>query len=78
MFELACADEGAAEGDQGFGEVAVVVSPDGEAFELVESGEGLLDDIVQLAQPWTSLVGWEEMIGTMRRRASARRHRSLW
>ncbi len=43
----------------------------GEAFELVEQGEGLLDDRAQLPSPWTPLVPRWEMIGTMRRRASS-------
>ncbi len=49
VFELALADEGAAEGDQGLVQVQVAFPSDGEVFELVESGEGRLDDVAQLA-----------------------------
>src|SRR5512135_1843108 len=53
--EAVSADEGAGQGDQSVVEVEVVFPPDGEAWELVEQGEGLRDDAAQLAQPRDSL-----------------------
>ena len=49
------ADEGAGEGDQGLVQVEVAFEANGEAFELVEQGQGLLDHIAQRAQPLDSL-----------------------
>src|SRR5512135_3752131 len=53
--EPASADEGAAEGDQSLVQVQVAFEADGEACDLVEQGEGLLDHVAQLAQPLHAL-----------------------
>jgi hypothetical protein len=41
---------------------------DGEAFELVEQGEGLLDDVAEFAQALDVRGALREMTGRVRRR----------
>src|SRR5512135_1879784 len=53
--EMASADEGAGQGDQGVVQVEVAFEANGEACELVEQGEGLLDHVAQRAQPLHAL-----------------------
>ncbi|MGC0343110.1 hypothetical protein RKD20_008144 [Streptomyces sp. SLBN-8D4] len=50
LLEPPEADEAAAQQDQGFVEFEASFPSYGEAFELVEQGEGLLDDVAELAQ----------------------------
>src|SRR5512135_3549322 len=53
--EMASADEGAGQGDQGVVQVEVAFEANGEACELVEQGEGLRDHEAQRAQPLHAL-----------------------
>ncbi len=46
------ADEAAGKGDEGIVEFGAALPADGEALELMEEGEGLLDDVAELAQPF--------------------------
>ena len=50
LLEASPADEAACQGDEGVVEFEASFSLDGEAFELVEEGEGLLDDVAEFAQ----------------------------
>lgn len=50
VLEASPADEAAGEGDEGVVEFSAALPADGEALELVEQGEGLLDDVAELAQ----------------------------
>lgn len=50
LLEASPADEAAGEGDEGVVGFGAAFSADGEAFELVEQDEGLLDDAAELAQ----------------------------
>jgi hypothetical protein len=45
------ADQAAGQREEGVVEFESSFPSDSEAFELVEQGEGLLDDIAELAQP---------------------------
>ncbi|SBU94678.1 hypothetical protein YUMDRAFT_05176 [Streptomyces sp. OspMP-M45] len=49
LLEASVADEAAGEGDEGVVEFGAAFPADGEALEVVEQGEGLLDDVSQLA-----------------------------
>ncbi|WP_434100467.1 hypothetical protein [Streptomyces werraensis] len=51
LLEASPADEAAGEGGKGIVEFGAAFPADGEAFELVEEGKGLLDDVAELAQP---------------------------
>jgi hypothetical protein len=60
LLEASPADEAAGEGGKGIVEFGAAFPADGEAFELVEEGEGLLDDVAELAQAldvWGALAG---------------------
>lgn len=50
LLEPSPADEAAGEQDEGVVEFGAAFPADGEAPELVEWGEGLLDDVTELAQ----------------------------
>nr|WP_234441201.1 hypothetical protein [Streptomyces scabiei] len=50
LLEASPADEAACQGDEGVVELEASFPSDGEAFELVEEGEGLLDDVAESAQ----------------------------
>jgi hypothetical protein len=50
LLEASPADEAACQGDEGVVEFEASFPSDGEAFELVEEGEGLLDDVAEFAQ----------------------------
>ena len=50
LLEASPADEAAGQGDEGVVEFGAAFPADGETFELVEQGEGLLDDVAELAQ----------------------------
>ncbi|MFE0573966.1 hypothetical protein ACFY91_06990 [Streptomyces albogriseolus] len=47
LLEASPADEAAGEGGKGIVEFGAAFPADGEAFELVEEGEGLLDDVAE-------------------------------
>ncbi|WP_353962146.1 hypothetical protein [Streptomyces sp. NBC_01285] len=49
LLEASVADDAAGEGDEGVVEFGASFPSDGEAFEVVEQGEGLLDDVAELA-----------------------------
>lgn len=48
--ETSPADEAAGQGYKGVVEFGAAFPSDGESFEVVEQGEGLLDDVAELAQ----------------------------
>lgn len=50
LLEAPPADQAAGQRDEGVVEFEASFPADGEAFELVEKGEGLLDDVAELAQ----------------------------
>jgi len=50
FLEASPADEAAGEGDERVVQVEASSPADGQAFEPVEQGEGLLDDVAELAQ----------------------------
>ncbi|WP_395759782.1 hypothetical protein OIE82_33410 [Streptomyces althioticus] len=50
LLEASPADEAAGEGGKGIVEFGATFPADGAAFEPVEKGEGLLDDVAELAQ----------------------------
>jgi hypothetical protein len=49
VFEASPADQVAGQGDEGVVEFGATFPSDGESFEAVEEGEGLLDDVAELA-----------------------------
>lgn len=49
-FEASPVDEAAGEGGEGVVKLGAVFPADGEAFELVDEGEGLLDDVSECAR----------------------------
>ncbi|TXS31931.1 hypothetical protein EAO74_08150 [Streptomyces sp. gb1(2016)] len=49
MLEAPEADQAAGEGDEGVVEFGAVFPTHGEPLELVRQGEGLLDDVAELA-----------------------------
>lgn len=50
LLETSPTDEAACQGNEGIMEFEASFPSDGEAFELMEEGEGLLDDIAEFAQ----------------------------
>ncbi len=50
LLEASPADQAAGQRDEGVVEFEAAFPSDGEAFEPVEQGEGLLDDVAELAQ----------------------------
>jgi hypothetical protein len=73
VLEACPADEAAGEGDEGVVEFGAAFPADGEALELVEEGEGLLDDVAELAQALDVRGPLREMTGRIRRLRSSRR-----
>ncbi|MBU8559175.1 hypothetical protein EF913_19520 [Streptomyces sp. WAC04189] len=50
LLEAPPGDEAAGEGDEGVVKFRAALPADGDALELVEQGEGLLDDVAELAE----------------------------
>ncbi|MBQ0862273.1 hypothetical protein [Streptomyces sp. RK75] len=73
VLEASSADEAAGQRDEGIVGFGSVFPTDGNAFELVEQGEGLLDDVAELAQALHVQAPLRDMTGKMRRLRSSRR-----
>jgi hypothetical protein len=73
LLEPPPADEAAGEGYERVVEFGAAFPSHGEPFELVEQGEGLLDDVVSLPMPWMFGAPLRDMTGRIRRLRSSSR-----
>lgn len=73
LLEASPSKEAASEGGKGIVEFGAAFPAEGEAFELVEEGEGLLDDVAELALALDVREPLREMTGRIRRLRSSSR-----